>query len=247
MKEIFAIAKRELENHFTTPVGWIVLFAFSLIGGLLFISLIGQIDYYQTQGYNFDINKDVIPSFFSSLILLVCFICPALSMRIFSVDMQQKSFALLLSSPLSGFQIVMGKFIGAMGYILVSMSCVIHFTLMLFWVGEPDLAIVLLNYLAVVLTAACCLSIGMFWSSCTPNQLLSFSLGLSSILLLFFFTEAKSYFTGNVAVILASSSVFSHVEYLCQGLLRTTDLIYFYCFTTTFLFATQQRVEAYRW
>lgn len=243
---MFAIAKRELESHFTTPIGWIVIFVFSLVSGLLFVSVFGQIDYYQAQGYNFDIDKDVIPSFFSSLILLTCLICPALSMRTFSADIKQKSFTLLLASPLSSFQIVMGKFIGVFAYILVILSCMIHFPLILFWVGEPSLGILILNYLAVILTAGCCLSIGMFWSACSPSQLLSFFLGLSSILLLLFFTAAQNYFSGNLAVFMYSISLISHVEYLCQGLIRTTDLAYFFCFIAIFLFSTLQRIETYR-
>ena len=245
MKVVLAIARRELESYFTTVIGWVFLLAFVLINGWFFASLMGQLIYYNSRGYSFDINTEVIPAFFSTVIIMVCFFAPALSMRTFSVEMKQKSFDLLLSSPISSSQIVLGKFMGAMGYIGIALLSLIHCTLFLYWIGEPDIGILLVNYLATFLTAACCISVGMLFSSFTPNQLIALVLSFISIVILMlladlggenWWVEALSY-----------ASMLSHIEYLCQGLIQTKDMVYFLSFIFLFLFATLQRIEAYRW
>ena len=119
MKVIFAIARRELDEYFATPLGWVCLFCFLALSGLFSDSVEMLPDLYaiyQANPYanpfagNLDIyNKLFIPNHFQLWITLLIFICPAISMRLFSADYRDGSFELLLSSPISSIQIVMGN------------------------------------------------------------------------------------------------------------------------------------------
>ena len=247
MKVILAIAKREMDGYFRTVVGWLSLLGFVSISGFTFALIITDATNPAYYGQAIGINDAVIPAFFGTISVFLLLLSPALAMRIFSEDIRQQSFELLLSSPITSTQIVFGKFMGAMGYLLVMLLATIHCPTILFWLGEPSIVALSLNYLAITLLAASFLSVGMCTSAFTSNQLVSLTLSFGLLLMLWFCgTVGDEYSTGLLQFIHYLSPL-PHIESLGKGLLQSKDIIYFLTFIGFFLFTTQQRIEAYRW
>ncbi len=249
MSIIFAIAKRELDNYFHTTVGWLSLLGFVGLSGLTFAWIVSAYGdpMNALSGQAIDINQYLIPDFFGTLAVFLLLLSPALSMRLFSEDFQQNSFELLLSSPITSQQIVLGKFLGALGFVATLLLSTAHCMAILYWLSTPDTVIMLMNYLSTFLMAASFVSLCMLFSAFTRSQLIALALGFTSILALWFLSGIAEMTSGNLKEILSFASVLSHTDNLNKGLFQLKDIVYFISFISFFLFATQQRIEAYRW
>ena len=249
MKSVFIIARRELQAYFSSAIGWLFLLGVVTLSGFVFASLISTASDPRNalQGQPININKHIIPEFFSLITIILLFLSPALSMRLFSEDLKQKSFELLLSSPISSAEIVLGKFLGSLGYVAIVLLSLSHCTFVLFWLGDPDISVLAMNYLATFLTTACCMAVGMMFSSFTKSQLVALALSFITLLGCWFLYGIGQLAEGTLSEVLSFVSILSHIEQLSKGLLHTKDIIYFFSFCFLFLFATLQRIEAYRW
>ena len=252
MKAILAIARRELEQYFATPLGWIVLTAFLAVTGFFFafalfefqeVSIQAQASPYGDGGPT--VNDWLLPAIFSNWAIILLLVAPAVTMRLFSEDMRQRSLELLLSSPLSSGQIVLGKFAGVVGFLLVVFALTTYQVAVLMWLGSPDPGIVATSYLAMFLLAVIFAAVGLLASALTDNQLVAFMVAFAGLLILFVF----GWFQGEEGLqgALGAMSMLGHVEELLKGLVHIDDLVYFATATALLLFVTQQRIESLRW
>lgn len=253
MKRILAIAGRELEAYFATAIGWLVLGGFILLTGFIFAWITTAYADQSAQaamspyGGGLNVNEHLLPDFFGTTSVILLLLTPALSMRLFSEDLKQRSMELLLSSPLSSLEIVLGKYLGALGFLGVMLLSTAHYMAILWWVSSPDPMIVLANYAGTFLMAAAFISVGLLTSAMTKSQLIALSLSFGTLMMLWFLSGIGSLVTGTAGEVLSYLSVLSHIEELSRGLLHTQDLAYYLTFIGFFLFATLQRVEAMRW
>lgn len=254
MSAVLAIARRELEAYFATPVGWLCLTGFILVTGLFFAVMVtGYADQATQAAYNpygggdLNINETLLPDFFGNTAVILLLLCPALTMRLFSEDRRQRSFELLLSSPLSSTQIVLGKYLGALGFLGVLLLGTLHYVAILYWVGAPDAGTLLASYAATFLLAASFMAVGMFTSAFTESQVLSLVISFGVVLGLWVLAWIDSFSQAPWVQVVTYASMLSHQSDLSKGLLHIKDLVYFVSFIGFFLFATQQRVEAFRW
>lgn len=254
MKRVMAIASRELEAYFATAMGWLCLGGFVFLTGFIFAWITtayadqaAQASMSPYGGGSLNVNEHLLPDFFGTTAVILLLLSPALSMRLFSEDIKQRSMELLLSSPLSSLEIVLGKYLGALGFLTVLLAGTLHYIAILGWLSAPDPMIVLSNYLAIFLLAASFLSIGMLTSAFTSNQLVALVMSFGALLLLWFLSGIGGLAEGTGGEVLAYLSVLSHMEEMSRGLLHLNDVTYYLSFIGFFLFATLQRVEAMRW
>ncbi len=247
MSAVFAIARRELEAAFTTVIGWLALLGFVFFNGLIFIWAASEYSQPSMGGPSYDIDRHLVPDLFGTISFMLLLLLPAVSMRLFAEDQKQGSFEMLLAAPLSSWEIVLGKFLGAMGFVCMMLLALSHCFLGLFWMGSPDLGVLFLNILSILMFSGACISVGMLFSSFTKNQFIALSLSFVTCLALWVSDGVSQLASGNLADILSHLSFIPHLDRLGQGALHIKDIGYFFCFTTFFLFATLQRVEANRW
>ena len=254
LKSILAIARREVSAYFATPVGWVSLCAFLALTGFFFVVFI---NFYTLQsaetafspyGDGMDLNEQLVGPFYANMSILLLFICPALTMRLFAEDRKTRSLELLLTSPISTTEIVLGKFLGAMGFITVLMACTLHFPAMLYWLGEPDIGVLGSCYVAIFLLAGAFMAVGLLTSAFTENQVVALIVSFVMLLGLWVLGWAESAVsTPQLEQVLTHASMINRMEDLTRGLVHSRDLVYFTSFIGLVLFATHQRVEAYRW
>lgn len=253
MRNALTIARRELGHTFATPIGWVALCAFLLITGFFFgLEVQGYAQDSLEAAYNpmrepLDLGAHLVAPFFGEVSLLLIMICPALTMRLFAEDRHQRSLELLLTSPLTTAEIVIGKYLGALAFAGVLVLCTLHYPLLLLWFGHPDPGVVLSAYLSLVLLVAAFLAVGLLASAMTESQVIALVVTLVALLGFWVLAAVGFIWHGPVAEGIADASLFNHVEQLGKGVLRVRDLVYFACFIGVFLFATHQRVESLRW
>ena len=249
MNIILTITKRELHSFFKTPVGWLCLLGFSIINGVIFSWVVTAYSDPAAirSGHVADINQQVIPDYFGTLSIILLLLSPIISMRSFAEDRKQKSFALLLSSPISSTEIVLGKFLGLSVFCLIFISTTLPCSILLLRYAEPNIAILAANYLSNFLMLLSCSALGMAISASTQNQLIAGTLSFISIILLWFLTGIAPLFSSHFSDILGYISLLTHIETMNKGLLQLKDLTYFFSFIALFLFICIQQVERYRW
>ena len=253
MTAILAIARRELDQYFSTPIGWVALTAFLAVTGFFFAFSLYEFQEIQLQlqasmqmgGSAPTVNDWLVPGLFGNWAIILLLVAPALTMRLVAEDVRQRSFALLLSSPVSSTEIVLGKFLGVTGFLVVLFATTLYQPLVLFAFGAPDPGIIATGYLAMFLLAWCFAAVGLLASSLTDNQFVAFMVSFAVLLVLFvlgWFADAEGWQGA-----LGAASVLTHIEPLLKGLVHLEDLVYFASVLALMLFATQQRVEAMRW
>jgi ABC-2 type transport system permease protein len=267
MSVVLAIARREVDEYFATPLGWICLFCFVGITGLFFadsVELLPELYYATAMANPYAANLDIfntlfLPSHFQRSILFLIFICPALSMRLFSADYREGSFELLLSSPISSLQIVLGKYFGALGFLCVLLAGTLPQILVLVWMGNADPGVLSGGILALFLVGASYLAVGMLASAFTDEQLLAGMLSfgvLISMLVLHQWDPGPSavseLHSGEMVVqwlqiAISGAAIHGHMEDLIRGILRLSDGVYFASFIALAIGITTWRVESRRW
>ena len=244
------IAHRELRSIFHTAIGWLVLTAFLLITGVFWVILV---DTYVTQSNDLvhnpymaqqmNLTDFLLLPFFGNCTVIVLMVSPALSMRLFSEEFKQHTMELLLTSPISTAEIVLGKSLGAVGYLIVFLLCTLHYPITLLVWGEPELGVLIGGYSALLLLGSSIIAMGMLFSSWTENQIVAsvLTFGVALTLYILAFDEMDP------DALLNKVSLSTHVVDLLRGALRLSDLAYFAGLIGVFLFATHQRLESFRW
>ena len=243
---IFSIALRELRSMFLSPLAWTVLAVTQLI---LAWSFFTQIDFF------FNIQSQlatvpnapgvtdlvVMPTFeMSSIILLM--VTPLLTMRLISEERRNGSIALLLSSPLSMTQIVLGKFIGIVLFMLVFIIMLSLMPLSLLMGTELDLGKIAPGIFALKLLLSAFSAAGLYLSSLTNNPVVA-AISAFGLLLLLWIISSNA---GDASNTLSQLSLLSHFAPMLRGLINTADVAYFILFIATFLLLTIRQMDSQR-
>ncbi len=249
---VLHIAGRELRYILNTVVGWIVLAAFLVIAGFfwsIYLSSYAQAasdmlaNPYQLA--QLSITDHLLAPFFGNINVFLIFFTPALAMRLFSEEVKQRTIELLLTSPVSTWEIVLGKYLGAMGFVAIILAFTSYVPLSLYLFAEPDPAAIVGGYLSLFLAAAVIMAVSMFLSAMTKNQLVAVVLGIS--VALFFFVISWVDEAEDPDSILVQLGLRTHLDDLARGVFRLSDLTYVGAFVGFFLYAVHQRVDSFRW
>jgi len=252
LRKTLAIAGRELRAYFVTPMGWLCLTGFVAVTGVFFALMTTefasqaareQFNPYMPSQIN--LTDWLIQPFFANTAVILLMLCPALSMRLFAEDRRSGALELLLASPISSTQIVLGKYLGGLGFVATMLATTLPMTGALYWLGTPDTGVILCAYLATFLLAASFMAVGMLTSAFTTSQVVALVLSFGLLLVLWVLSWTQG--MGDIGDAVAAFSMLSHLEKLSKGLLHLKDAVYFLSFIGFFVFATTQRVEAYRW
>jgi ABC-2 type transport system permease protein len=257
MRNIVAIASKELKSYFASPIGWIMLGFWSLLYGYFFVAILNffvrqsmQMNQFGQAGPQaMNINQQLLrPLVAQNLPILVLFLLPAVTMRTYSEERRSGTIELLLTSPLTDFQIIMGKFLGAMAlYGVMLGATLIHLGLLVFYGGRPEWKPILTVYLGLLLLGGCFISVGLFISSMTKNQIVAFVATFAVFLMLWIITWIGSFSGPTVDKLTQYLSIIDHFDDFGKGVLDTTHLVYYVSFITFGLFLTAKSVDSERW
>ncbi len=223
MKKIWIITKRELQAYFDSLMAYILLILFLGFSG--FFTWIYGSDI-------FFIKQASLGVFFNMAYWTLFFFIPSLTMRLLSEENKSGTIELLLTRPVSNWQVIMGKFLAALLLIVIALALTLPYYITVANLGNIDNGQVFSGYLALILFSAMYISIGLFMSSVTNNQIVSYLLTLSvGIFFQVIFFMLSSNFSGLIGHILSYLAVNTHFESMTRGVIDSRDLIYFFIFT----------------
>ncbi len=257
MKNLWSIAKRELQSYFVSPIAYIVGAMFLLFSGLFFYLGVLQFEYYANysqqmmsySGYGQmpNVNQVVFTFYFFWLQLILILIIPLMTMKLFAEEKRMGTEELLLTSPLSIGQIVGGKFLASLIFFFILLVMSALSVLFSFLYGNPELLPILSGYLGLLLVGAAFISIGLFFSALTENQIVAAVLTFGTLLILQFIYYVFLFTAGFLKSLFGSLSFTSRFVNLVQGNMDTADLVYFLSFIFFSLYLTHSAIQSRRW
>jgi ABC-2 type transport system permease protein len=247
-----AIAGKELRSYFASPMGYILVGLFALLFGMFFrVYLTGFAEQSQRMamggGGNINVNDFMIRGVLHNVAIIILFIMPMVTMRTYAEEKRSGTMELLLTSPITDLQIILGKFLGAMLlYSTMLAVTAIHLGI-LFYYGRPEWKPVATAYLGLLLLGGCFISVGLFISSLTKNQIVAGMVTFAVFLLLWVIEWIGSFSGPTVDSLTQYLSIVGHLDDFGKGVLDTTHLIYYLSFITFGLFLTAKSVDTERW
>ncbi|HEY2907749.1 MAG TPA: ABC transporter permease subunit [Vicinamibacterales bacterium] len=255
MSNVLAIANKELRSYFSSPIAYVVIGLFALLYGYFFVALLAyfvrmsmQAGQFGMQGpQSVNVNQQVIRGVMQNVTILVLFLMPMVTMRSYAEEKRSGTMELLLTSPLTDFQIVMGKFLGALALWVVMLAVSLIHMGLLFIYGNPEWKPILTAYLGLLLLGGCFIAVGLFISSLTKNQIVAGMVTFAVFLLLWIIEWIGSFSGPTVDKLTTYLSIIGHFDDFSKGVIDTTHLIYYLSFITFGLFLTAKSVDSERW
>src|SRR3954465_11521288 len=179
MNNILAIANKELRGYFASPIAYIVIGLFALSYGYFFYALVLYFERTTMQmagmgaGASANVNEQLISPAFQNTMVVFLFILPMVTMRTYAEEKRSGTIELLLTAPLTDFQIIMGKFVGALALYATMLAVTCIHMAVLFAFGNPEWVPILTAYLGLLLMGGCFVSVGLLISSLTKNQIVA--------------------------------------------------------------------------
>jgi ABC-2 type transport system permease protein len=253
MNNVIAIARKEMRSYFASPIAYIVVGLFALVFGYFYIVMVNFFVMQSMQsamgggGGVMNVNRDLIRYALQNVAVVLLFLTPLITMRTYSEEKRTGTIELLLTSPVSDFQIMAGKFLGALAlYGLMLAVTLIHIGL-LFAYGNPEWKPIVSVYLGLLLMGGCFVSVGLFFSSLTKNQIIAAVLTFVTLLLLWVMDWMTNFASGGVASFLNYLSLTSHLDDFMKGIIDTKHVVYYLSFIAFGLFLTLRAVDSERW
>ncbi len=253
MRNILAIAGKELRSYFHSPIAYLVTAVYAVLCGFFFYSFTAT---YVVQTFRLQamggmgappmtLNDYVIrPLFEGVLSVVLLLLIPLITMRLYAEEKRSGTIELLLTSPVTDFQIILGKFLGAL--LLYATMVVITFAYLsaLFIYGNPNAKPLLAQALGLFLFGGALLALGMWISTFTKNQIIAAVVSFAAFLLLYVFDWVTAYSSGTLGKVFSYLSFTTHFDTFAKGVIDLRDLVYYLSVIVLGIFLTARSVEA---
>ena len=238
-----SIVLREIKSFFGSPIGYLVIAIFLIINGLFLWVFGGEYNILNT-GF-----ADLTP-FFTLAPWILIFLIPAVTMRSFSDEKKQGTLELLLTKPLSIWQIVNGKFLGALLLIVMAIIPTFIYVAVISSLGMPegnlDMGSTIGSYFGLLFLIGAYSAIGIFTSTLSDNQIVAFIVAVFLCFFFYFGFEGLASVVPNVSSIIASLGMQDHFKSMSRGVLDTRDILYFTSITVVFLSFTVYNLKSFK-
>jgi ABC-2 type transport system permease protein len=215
MRNVWAVSTRELRSYFLSPLAYVVIALFLALSGYLFALILSNGREASLRGLVQNVS------------VLYLFIVPAISMRLLAEEQRTGTVELLLTNPVQEWEIVTGKFLSSILLVLVMLGLTLLFPLFLFVFGNPDRGPIITGYIGILLQAAAFLSVGLWASSLTQNQIVAAIVSFALLLILWLSDNLGQFLGGTIGSIVSYTSVINHFQSFPQGVIQSNDVIYY--------------------
>ena len=235
MRNVLTLFRREINASFLSPMAYVAATFFLFISGIYFYNIL-VLSREVTLRYTLE-----SVSFF-----LMC-VTPLVTMRLFAEEKKSGTMEVLMTAPVSDLQVVLGKFLGAMGFFLAMLAPTGVYVLALSLVGNPDYGAIIAAYVGMLLMGGLFVSIGLFVSSLTSNQIVAAIVTFISLICLWIAGYLSLQTRWPLSAFLDYIGVAGHLDSFLKGIIDTRDVIYYLSLTAYFLFLSVRSLETRRW
>ncbi len=261
MIKTIAIYKKELKSFFYSPMAYVVIGLFTALTGYFFYSILSwfveqsfiatmQAQQYAQYGQRppkFNVNLQVIRGYFGTLAFLALIILPLITMRLFSEEKKQGTIELLYTTPVSSLQIVLGKFFAGLSFYFVLLIPTILFQSLLFAYGNPEFLPVLSGYIGLMFIGSAFISVGLFISTLTENQIIAAIGGFALSLFLWVIGFGVNIAGPTLAPLFEYISILNHFEDFAQGVIDSSHIAYYLLFSFLGIYLSLKSIESNKW
>lgn len=237
IKVIYQLFKKELLSYFNSPIAYIFIAVFLIVSNWLFFNSF------------FLMEQATLRPFFAMMPWIFLFLSPAITMRLWSEEKKTRTIEFLLTLPITNWQIVIAKFLSAIFFMIITLALTLVLPISVASIGNLDIGPVIGGYIGGVFLAGSYLSIGLFISSLTKNQIIAFVLGVSACFMAFIvgadFVLAKM--PASMASVMSFIGLGSHFNSIAKGVIDSKDVIYYFSFILLFLWFNVQIIAKREW
>jgi ABC-2 type transport system permease protein len=251
---VLAIAQKELKSYFSSPIAYVLLAVFAVVYGWFFGQILLYFERTSSQmgmagmgPQTVNINQQLIRPTLMNVSVILLFVLPLITMRTYAEEKRSGTMELLLTSPLTDVQIVLGKFLGTMGLIAAMLAITLPHILILFLYSTPEWKSLALAYLGYLLMAGCFVAVGLFVSSLTRNQIIAGVATFGIFLMLWVIDWVATFAGPRARTIYEYLSITGHFDDFTKGVLDTRHVVYYLSFIAFGLFLTVRSVDSERW
>lgn len=231
MRQVTPIFKKEFRTYFVSPIAYIVISIFLIVIGWFFFTTF------------FLFNQAGLRNFFVLLPLVFAFVIPAVSMRLFSEELNVGSYEILLTMPVTFREVVLGKFLASVAFIAAMLLPTLAYPVTVSFLGDLDWGPVVGGYVGALFLGASFAGVGLFVSSLTRNQIVAFIIGVAICFALVLIDKVLFFVPASLAGLLQSLGAGYHFENIAKGILDSRDILYFLSLIFLSLYATHLVME----
>jgi len=237
MTRATVIARRELSSYFISPMAYVAMFLFLLANGLFFMQ-------------DFQPGQPVgMRAIFDWMVWLLVFVTPVLCMGLLAQEWASGTIETLMTAPVGEHDVVLGKFLGSLAFLLVLLAPTLLYVVMLAIYGRPDIGPIFSGYLGIILVGALFIAIGLFCSSLTRSQIVAAVVAAAILAVITLVPMFASERAGLPAFWrrLSQAMVFQRYTDFSRGVIDTSHFVFFLATTGVFLFLSTKVLESRRW
>ncbi len=246
---IFTIAKHELKTMFLAPLAWVILGVIQILLGYMFLAQLDNFFLLQPQLVHLQntpgVTDLVVAPLFQLSAIILLMVMPLITMRSFAEEKRNRTLSLLISSPLSMTEIVLGKFLGLFGFVTILVIMLMLMPLSLYAGTTLDTGKLVSIFLAMLLLLGSFTAIGLYLSSLTENQTIA-AVSSFGVLLMLWMLDWLGGSLADGQSVLSYLSLLSHYQNLLEGVLNTADIVYYLLLTIAFLVLTIRQLDRER-
>ncbi len=255
-----AIARKELNIYFSTPIAYVMFTLFTVVGSYFFLQLLGG--YEQASMYFMQVNQPemmnrlnfqdmIFRNLFGNLGVILIFIVPFLTMRLLAEEKHSRTIELLYTTPITPGDIVIGKYLAAISILFCTLALTLIYPVLLQVLARDTSGVewhsVILGYVGLFLLGAAYMALGLFVSSLTDSQVVAALITFVLLLMTWIIGWAAGQTEGTMREFVTYLSAVSHLDSFSKGTVSLKDTLYFFSVIVLGLFATHRAVEAHRW
>ena len=237
MRRMLAITYRETQAYFVSPIAYVVALVFVSLTGYFFVDAMSASAF----------PEATVEPYVGRATFILALLGPLLTMRLLAEERKLGTLELLMTAPVQDWEVVVGKFAGALAVATSAIGLTLVYVGLLFIYGNPDPGPIVTAYVGLVLFAGAALAIGLFTSSLTSNQIVAAVLSYGVLALLSVIHLAADHVTGAPATVLRELSMVAHFEDFLRGVLDLRHIAYYVSVMVVLLYLTVRTLELGRW
>jgi len=234
----YAIFKKDLGSYFNSPAAYIIVAVYLVVSGGLFLPA-----FFNPQG----MQEASMRAFFGLAPLLFAIFTPAITMRLLAEERGSGTIQLLATLPLRDTEIVFGKYLAAMGLVVVALAMTLPWAITIEAVGDPDWGPIMGGYLGLLLMCSAYVSIGLMSSAWTENQVVGFVIGFVICFGFFLMGKVLPLVPEVLVPVLENLSFDHHFQNIARGVIDSRNVLYYLSVTCFCLFVADQALERRKW
>jgi ABC-2 type transport system permease protein len=231
MRQVPHIFKKEFRTYFVSPIAYIVISIFLIVVGWFFFSTF------------FLFNQASLRNFFALLPIVFAFVIPAVTMRLFSEEVNVGTYEILLTMPVTFREVVLGKFLAGVAFVAAMLLPTLAYPVTVSLLGDLDWGPVIGGYVGAILLGSAFSAVGLFASSLTRNQIVAFIMGVAICFVLVLIDKILFFLPTPLVGVLEYLGADFHFENISRGILDSRDIFYFLSVTFVGLYATHLAME----